>query len=99
MSCFSRRAIPETKAIVYFGELGGVDEYEIVGLLEKKKLTKPILAYIAGIIDEAFDEHMQFGHAKALVAHQDESARAKRDALREAQAPLRRKHSPNFLRK
>ncbi len=73
----------QTKGIVYFGELGGVDEYEIVELIKTKKLTKPVVAYIAGIVDEAFDEHMQFGHAKALVAHKDESARAKREALRE----------------
>lgn len=72
---------PDTKAIVYFGELGGTDEYEIVDLLEKGTLTKPVLCYIAGVIDEAFDEHMQFGHAKALVRGKDESARAKRDAL------------------
>jgi ATP citrate (pro-S)-lyase len=72
---------PATKGIVYFGELGGVDEYEIVELIEKRKLTKPLVAYIAGIIDEAFDEHVQFGHAKALVAQKNESARAKRDAL------------------
>lgn len=71
-----------TKGIVYFGELGGVDEYEIVELIKAGKLTKPVVAYIAGIVDEAFDEHMQFGHAKALVARQDESARAKREALR-----------------
>ncbi len=75
-----------TSSIVYFGELGGSDEYEIVELIKSKKLTKPVLAYIAGIIDEAFDEHMQFGHAKALVARADESARAKRDALRTAGA-------------
>jgi ATP citrate (pro-S)-lyase len=77
---------PKTTAILYFGELGGVDEYEIAELLKTKGLTKPVLAYVAGVIDEAFDEHMQFGHAKALVAHQDESARAKRDALRAAGA-------------
>lgn len=77
---------PATKAIVYFGELGGADEYEIVDMLEKKTLTKPIVCYIAGVIDEAFDERMQFGHAKALVAHKDESARAKRDALTRAGA-------------
>ena len=76
----------DTKAILYFGELGGADEYEIVELLKQKKLTKPVLAYIAGIIDEAFDEHVQFGHAKALVARRDESARAKREALRGAGA-------------
>lgn len=72
---------PETKGLVYFGELGGVDEYEIVQALEQKSLTKPIVCYIAGIIDEAFEERMQFGHAKALVARQDESTRAKRAAL------------------
>jgi len=80
---------PKTKAICYFGELGGADEYEIVDLIKAKKLTKPMIAYIAGIVDEAFDEHMQFGHAKALVAKKDESARAKREALNVAgvQAP------------
>jgi ATP citrate (pro-S)-lyase len=72
---------PKTKAICYFGELGGTDEYEIVELVKAKKLTKPMIAYIAGIVDEVFDEHMQFGHAKALVAKKDESARAKREAL------------------
>ncbi len=75
-----------TKALAYFGELGGVDEYEIVELLKSGAFTKPVIAYIAGVIDEAFDEHMQFGHAKALVARQDESARAKREALRAAGA-------------
>ncbi len=75
-----------TEGIVYFGELGGSDEYEIVALLKSGKLTKPIVCYVAGVIDEAFDEHMQFGHAKALVARADESARAKRDALAEAGA-------------
>lgn len=72
---------PATDAVVYFGELGGSDEYEIVEMLNAKRLTKPIVCYVAGIIDEAFDEHMQFGHAKALVARKDESARAKREAL------------------
>ncbi len=86
-----------TKAIVYFGELGGSDEYEIVEMLKRKELTKPVLCYIAGVIDEAFDEHMQFGHAKALVARKDESARAKREALRAAGA-LAPETFPEFLR-
>jgi ATP citrate (pro-S)-lyase len=77
---------PNSKALAYFGELGGEDEYEIVELMKSKKFTKPVIAYIAGVIDEAFDEHMQFGHAKALVARNDESARAKREALRGAGA-------------
>ncbi|MDB5237943.1 MAG: hypothetical protein JWM46_213 [Candidatus Kaiserbacteria bacterium] len=85
-----------TEGIVYFGELGGVDEYEIVELLKQGKLTKPILCYIAGVIDEAFDEHMQFGHAKALVAHLGESAREKREALASAGA-IAPETFPQFL--
>ncbi|MBU6323630.1 hypothetical protein KGQ55_03000 [Patescibacteria group bacterium] len=88
---------PATKALVYFGELGGEDEYEIAAMMKEKKFTKPLVAYIAGVIDEAFDEHMQFGHAKALVARQDESARAKRSALREAGAEAPDTF-PEFLR-
>lgn len=78
-----------TKAIVYFGELGGVDEYEIAELLSKHALTKPFIGYIAGTIDSAFSEPQQFGHAKALAQTKDESAHAKRIALRAAgaQAP------------
>lgn len=72
---------PRTTSVVYFGELGGADEYEIVRLIERKEFTKPLVAYVAGVIDEAFDEHVQFGHAKALVRTEDESARAKRAAL------------------
>lgn len=86
----------DTKAVVYFGELGGSDEYEIVEMLQKKELTKPIVCYVAGIIDEAFDEHMQFGHAKALVARKDESARAKRAALSAAGA-IAPESFPDFL--
>lgn len=87
---------PKTEAICYFGELGGTDEYEIVELIKAKKLTKPVIAYIAGIVDEAFDEHMQFGHAKALVAKKDESARAKRAALNAAGA-IAPETFPKFL--
>ena len=78
----------DTEAVVYFGELGGVDEYEIIKLIESKRFKKPLVAYIAGVIDEAFTDHVQFGHAKALVAHVDESARAKREALRRVGAKV-----------
>jgi ATP citrate (pro-S)-lyase len=74
----------QTKQIVYYGELGGSDEYEIVSLIESKKLTKPVIAYIAGAIGENFDTPVQFGHAKALAGSRDETASAKRKALRVA---------------
>ncbi len=77
-------ADPATKHIVYYGELGGTDEYEIVELIKEKKLTKPVVAYVAGVIGESFETPVQFGHAKALAGSKDETASAKRQALREA---------------
>ena len=72
---------PATKAIIYYGELGGTDEYEIVELVEEGKLTKPVVAYIAGVIGENFEAPVQFGHAKALAGSKSETASAKRAAL------------------
>ena len=71
-----------TKAVVYFGELGGNDEQELVQLIEEKKFTKPVYAYIAGSVAELFDEPPQFGHAKAMAKTQTESAIEKRNQLK-----------------
>ncbi len=73
-----------TEAIVYYGELGGDDEYELVRLKKEGALTKPVYAFIAGTISDLFEEPPQFGHAKAMAKTQGESAQAKRAALREA---------------
>ena len=74
---------PQTKEIVFFGELGGRDEYDLVEAIKDKKLTKPVFAYIAGRY-ESKDENIQFGHAKALAKSEDETSLAKMAALREA---------------
>lgn len=81
-------ADPQTKRIVYFGELGGVDEYEIAELLKAKKLTKELIVYIAGTVAELFETPPQFGHAKALAANYDESATAKKNVLHESGATV-----------
>ena len=73
---------PQTKEIVYFGELGGRDEYLLCEAIKDKKITKPVYAYIAGRF-ESKDEKIQFGHAKALAKSEDETAQAKMQALRE----------------
>ncbi len=78
----------QTKRIVYFGELGGEDEYEIADLLKNKQVTKPVVAYIAGTVAELFDEPPQFGHAKAMASKQSETAKAKKEALRKAGAEV-----------
>lgn len=77
---------PATDYIVYFGELGGYDEYEIAKLLQEKKVTKKVIAYVAGTISEMFETPPQFGHAKAMAGRPKETAREKREALREAGA-------------
>jgi ATP citrate (pro-S)-lyase len=79
-------ADPETMSIVYFGELGGHDEYELAEMISGGAVTKPVVAYIAGTVAELFETPPQFGHAKAMAASSDETARAKADALRAAGA-------------
>lgn len=83
-------ADPNTTHIVYYGELGGTDEYELAALLHDGKVTKPIITYIAGVIGENFTESIQFGHAKALAGSQSETASAKRQALEAAGASVAR---------
>ncbi len=72
---------PHTKEIVFFGELGGRDEYDLVEAIEAGKLTKPMFAYIAGRY-ESKHEAIQFGHAKALAKSEDETSQTKMKALR-----------------
>ena len=72
---------PQTEEIIYFGELGGTDEYRIAELIKEKKVTKRIIVYIAGVVAELFDTPPQFGHAKALAESYDESATAKKKML------------------
>jgi len=77
---------PQTEAIVYYGELGGTDEYELVTLLNEGKVTKPVLCYIGGSVSDLFAAPPQFGHAKAMAKTQTETAKAKREALNAAGA-------------
>jgi ATP citrate (pro-S)-lyase len=74
---------PRTTKIVYFGELGGTDEYEIAELIKNQRVTKPVIAYIAGSVAELFAEPPQFGHAKAMAGTERETAKAKKEALRQ----------------
>ena len=78
----------ETKAIVYYGELGGEDEYKLAKLLEVGHITKPVICYVAGTISDLFETPPQFGHAKAMAEKNEESAKAKREVLKKAGAKV-----------
>ena len=77
-----------TTHIVYYGELGGQDEYELAELIKRGEVSKPVIAYIAGVIGETFEQPVQFGHAKALAGTKAETASAKREALKKAGAQV-----------
>lgn len=79
---------PSTHSIVFFGELGGKDEYEIAKTLQESGTHKPLICYIAGEVAESFDNSPQFGHAKAMAHDPSETASAKKDALRQAGAKV-----------
>lgn len=82
------QADPHTEHIVYYGEIGGTDEYEIAELIKSKKVTKPVIAYIAGSVAELFEKPFQFGHAKAIAQSKSETVQEKRNALIDAGAKV-----------
>jgi ATP citrate (pro-S)-lyase len=74
----------QTKTVLYYGELGGEDEYELVKLKEEGQFTKQVIAHIAGTVASLFPESPQFGHAKAKADKARATAVAKRTALKSA---------------
>ncbi|MBT0879259.1 MULTISPECIES: succinate--CoA ligase subunit alpha [unclassified Campylobacter] len=68
----------ETKAIVMIGEIGGSLEVEAAKFI-KENITKPVVAFIAGA---TAPKGKRMGHAGAIVGSADESAAAKKEALK-----------------
>ncbi|MGR9046187.1 MAG: succinate--CoA ligase subunit alpha [Gammaproteobacteria bacterium] len=66
-------ADPETKVVVMIGEIGGPQEVE-AGLFAKENMTKPVVAYIAGL---TAPEGRRMGHAGAIISSAGESAAEK----------------------
>ncbi|NOY15185.1 MAG: ATP citrate synthase [bacterium] len=73
-----------TSHIIYYGELGGQDEYQLVKARQNGTITKPAIIHIAGTVSDLFPTPPQFGHAKAKAGNKQESAAAKRQALQQA---------------
>lgn len=70
---------PETKVVVMIGEIGGPQEVE-AGIFAKEHMTKPLVAYIAGL---TAPEGRRMGHAGAIISSAGESAAEKVAILKE----------------
>ncbi len=70
---------PETKVNLMIGEIGGPQEVE-AGLFAKEHMTKPVIAYIAGL---TAPEGRRMGHAGAIISSAGESAAEKVAMLRD----------------
>ena len=73
-------ADPETQAVVMIGEIGG-DEEERAARFVAERMSKPVVAYIAGF--EA-PPGRRMGHAGAIVSGSSGTAKAKAEALEAA---------------
>ncbi len=69
----------ETKAVLMIGEIGGPQEVE-AGRFAKENMSKPVIAYIAGL---TVPKGRVMGHAGAIVSAYGESAVEKVELLKE----------------
>ncbi len=79
-------ANPAVKMLVLFGEVGGVDEYEVIEALKDGRIKKPLVTWCIGTCSKVFPAEVQFGHAGARAGADRETADAKNKAFREAGA-------------
>ncbi|WP_144513828.1 succinate--CoA ligase subunit alpha [Bacillus sp. FJAT-22090] len=72
---------PDTKAVVYVGEIGGNDELESASVI--KQMTKPVFSFIAGMYAP---QDKRMGHAGAIISNESETASKKQEILKSAGA-------------
>jgi succinyl-CoA synthetase alpha subunit len=70
-------ADPETEYVVLVGEIGGNEEEKAASFIEER-MTKPVLAYIAGF---SAPPGKTMGHAGAIISGTSGTAQAKKEAL------------------
>ncbi len=77
-------ADPETRAVMLIGEIGGAEEEKAAAFIGSK-MTRPVVAYVAGV---TAPPGKKMGHAGAIISGSQGTAQAKMDALRAAGAKV-----------
>lgn len=75
---------PSAKILMLLGEVGGIDEYEIIEAVKSGRITKPVIAWCVGTCASCFSTEVQFGHAGAQARGDLETAAAKNAAMKAA---------------
>jgi succinyl-CoA synthetase alpha subunit len=75
---------PDTKAVMLIGEIGGSEEERAAEFIERH-MSKPVVAYIAGV---TAPPGRKMGHAGAIISGSKGTAQAKMEALAEAGATV-----------
>jgi succinyl-CoA synthetase alpha subunit len=71
----------ETKQLIMIGEIGGQSEIEAAAFLANHKIKKPTVGFIAG---STAPPGRRMGHAGAVISGGNDTAAAKKDAMRTA---------------
>jgi succinyl-CoA synthetase alpha subunit len=78
IDCLARyEADPETRAVIMIGEIGGAEEEKAAEFIAAE-MTKPVVAYIAGV---TAPPGKRMGHAGAIISGSVGTAQAKIEAL------------------
>ncbi len=77
-------ADPDTRAVMLIGEIGGAEEEKAAAFIGSK-MSKPVVAYIAGV---TAPPGKKMGHAGAIISGSQGTAQAKMEALRKAGAQV-----------
>ena len=82
------QADPDTECVVLFGEPGSCAEEDAARLIGEGGFTKPVVAFIAGMVNESAPQGVSFGHAAAIIERGEGSPARKKALLREAGAAV-----------